>query len=149
MKHADFWMRDLVPVLVEVIESGGEFRLFPRGASMLPLLREGRNSVALVKKGELSVGDICLYRRENGQFVLHRIVGRAADGTLDFCGDNQSEIEHGIREEQVIAVVTAYYRGEKRISVRSVRHSLYQKAHVAKIRRALLDTRKKIFKKNR
>ena len=31
----------------EVLESNGEFRLYPRGISMLPLLRQGRDSVAL------------------------------------------------------------------------------------------------------
>ena len=149
MKNIDFSMNDLVPVILEVVESGGEFRLFPRGTSMLPLLREGQDSVILVKKGPLSVGDICLYRRENGQFVLHRLVGHAKDGTLSFRGDNQSETEHGIHEEQVLAVVSAYYRGDKRISVGSLRHKLYRVAHIAALRRAVRALRAKQNKKDR
>ena len=31
----------------EVLASGGEFRLYPHGTSMLPLLRQGIDSVAL------------------------------------------------------------------------------------------------------
>ena len=33
-------MEEIYPLLQEVIDSGGEFRLHPRGTSMLPLLRE-------------------------------------------------------------------------------------------------------------
>ena len=47
--RTEFDMRELYPLLSEVLESGGEFRLYPKGTSMLPLLREGEDSVLLKK----------------------------------------------------------------------------------------------------
>ena len=70
-----FKIEDVMPILSEVIGSGGEFELYPRGTSMLPLIREGRDSVILISPDSPDVGDIVLYRRAGGQYVLHRIVG--------------------------------------------------------------------------
>ena len=113
-----FSMEELVPLLQEVIRDGGEFRLYPRGTSMRPLLREGIDSVALVTPPpKRRRGEILLYRRANGQYVLHRLVAFRKDGALCFCGDNQRELEWGITEENVIASVCAVYRGEKRRGV--------------------------------
>ena len=118
-------MEDLLPLIEEVVASGGEFRLYPRGTSMLPLLREGRDSVALVAPDGFSRGDICLYRRKNGAFVLHRLEKIEQDETLSFRGDNQKQIERGIREEALIARVAAVYRDEKRVSLTSFRYRSY------------------------
>ena len=114
------------PLIREVTEGGGEFRLFPKGTSMLPLLRQGKDSVALIKAEEgLRVGDIPLYKRENGDFVLHRIVKIEKDGNLTMCGDNQTALERGIRAEQVIAKTAAIYRGEKRVDTKKLSYRTY------------------------
>ena len=100
----EFDLAEYVPLIVEVIESGGEFRLFPRGTSMLPLLRQGKDSVILVKCPEQpKKRDIIFYKRPNGQFVLHRILKRATDGTYILCGDNQTKPECDVRESMMIA----------------------------------------------
>ena len=46
------------------------------GTSMWPLLQEGKSRVQIVArdKRQLRKGDIVLYRRCDGTFVLHRIV---------------------------------------------------------------------------
>jgi hypothetical protein len=121
-------MEELVPLLSEVIESGGELRLSPRGTSMLPLLREGRDSVALVAPTEVTKGDICLYRRASGQYVLHRLM-RFEEGEPVFCGDNQLAFEHGVKREEILARVSAVYRGERRVSVDSFFYRLYRFFH--------------------
>ena len=76
------------------------------GGSMSPYLVSGRDHVFLCPlRGErLRVGDICLYRRENGAYILHRIVGKK-NGTFTFAGDAQTEREYGIRREQILARV--------------------------------------------
>jgi hypothetical protein len=114
---------ELYPLISEVIESGGEFRLAPRGTSMRPLLREGVDSVALVRPDALKKRDICLYRRRDGSFVLHRVV--KAKETYCCVGDNQFRLENGLEHEQIIALVTAFYRGEQRHSVREPGYRLY------------------------
>lgn len=111
----EYSLDQYIPLIREVIDGDGEFRLYPHGTSMLPLLRQGKDSVALVKPVErLKRGDILLYQRTNGQYVLHRLVRVRCDGTLWFSGDNHMTVEKGIDRGQIIASVTAVFRGEKR-----------------------------------
>lgn len=106
-------MKDMVGLIEEVISTGGEFRLYPRGTSMLPLIKQGKDSVILVKPSLLSVNDIILYKRKNEQFVLHRIV-KINGKDLVICGDNQTNLEYGITVDDVIAKVSAIYIDETR-----------------------------------
>ena len=142
MPKTEFPLEELYPILLEVIGSGGEFRLFPRGTSMKPLLREGKDSVALVAPEGYRRGDILLYRRPNGNFVLHRLMEVEKDGRLTFCGDNQSLLEKGVAPDAVIARVAAVYRGEKRISFTSLRYRLYKTSALSAPLRALRVWRK-------
>ena len=81
------------------------------GGSMLPLLAGGRDRVTLGPVPErLRRGEVLLYRRADGSYVLHRLTGFGQDGTLVFCGDRQNEPERGIRPEQVIAQAVAFER---------------------------------------
>ena len=81
------------------------------GGSMLPLLAGGRDRVTLGPVPErLRRGEVLLYRRADGSYVLHRLTGFGQDGTLVFCGDRQTEPERGIRPEQVIARAVAFER---------------------------------------
>ena len=112
---SEYSLDEYIPLIREVIDSDGEFRLYPHGTSMLPLLRQGKDSVALVKPTEkLKRGDILLYQRTNGQYVLHRLVRVRRDGTLWFSGDNHMTVEKGIERGQIIASTAAVFRGEKR-----------------------------------
>jgi len=125
--RTDFDLSEYVPLIVEVIESGGEFRLFPRGTSMMPLLRQGVDSVILVKSGSIhKKREIIFYKRPDGQFVLHRIVKVHKDGTYVLCGDNQTQLEKGITEDMIIASVSAIYRGEKRIEKSKLSRRIYE-----------------------
>ena len=82
-------LEELLPLIQEEIDSGGKVRFKPRGRSMLPFLKEGRDEVVLVKPPErLKKYEIPFYRRRDGGFVLHRVVGLASDGTYIMCGDN-------------------------------------------------------------
>jgi phage repressor protein C with HTH and peptisase S24 domain len=103
----------LLPVLREVTESGGEFLIYPRGDSMMPLIRPAKDGVYLAAAKPLRRKDICLYRRENGQFVLHRLVKIQKNGTLLMRGDNQTYTEQ-ICATDVIARVSAVKKEEKR-----------------------------------
>jgi len=107
----------LIPVMEEAFRRGKSFRLPIRGTSMLPLLVEGRDAVILEKPtGPLTAGDIPLYRRSDGTYVLHRVV--AVEGSAYvLCGDNQTVPEHGITDAAVCAVVTAIERDGKRVEL--------------------------------
>ena len=105
LKNNDFSLAELEDVIREVLESDGEFEICPSGKSMLPLIKEGRDLVTLVKaQAFLSEGDIALYKRECGQFVLHRVM-RSENGVYAMCGDNQTVLEKGIKHSQIIGKV--------------------------------------------
>jgi len=62
--------------------------------------------------------DVVLYRRRSGKYVLHRImVVRKQDYVL--CGDNCWNLEPGIRDEQILGVLTAVIRDGKRLDVKA------------------------------
>lgn len=126
MRSGDtFKLADYEETIRLVLESGGEFRMYPKGTSMLPLIKQGRDSVVLVKPEKAPAkGDIIFYLRENGQYVLHRIVG-IEDGRYVLCGDNQIGLEKGIKEEQIIGVVKSVFRGEKCISEKAMGYRIY------------------------
>ena len=121
----EYSLDEYIPLIREVVESGGEFRMYPRGTSMLPLLRQGKDSVALVKAEAVHRGDILLYQRANGQYVLHRVVRVRRDGTIWFSGDNHLPIEKGIAFEQIIASVSAVFRDKKRKSSAALKMRIY------------------------
>ena len=102
-------MASLSPILSEVISAGGSVQLTVTGNSMRPMLRHRVSHVKLSAVHNPRVGDVPLYRRDNGAFVLHRIV-RADGDSFTMCGDNQWQLEKGIRRDQLIAVITDFSR---------------------------------------
>ena len=122
-------LSEMLPLITEKISSGGEVSIPVTGRSMYPTLQSGRDYAVLEKAPEkLKKGDIPLYRRENGQFVLHRIVGEDENGYI-LCGDNQTEKEYGVKHSQVIAVLTAVERDGKRIAIDSPEFFVDNKFH--------------------
>lgn len=117
-------LEELMPHIRQTLAQGSSVCIGPKGTSMLPLIRQGKDYVELSPLPEkLKKYDIPLYQRGNGQYVLHRIV--KAGQTYTCIGDNQYERETGIAQAQLIAVVTAIYRGEKRIPVTAFSYRLY------------------------
>ena len=102
-------MEDLVPLFRERLEAGQQIRFSPKGISMLPMLRDGRDTVVLSPAPEyLKKYDLPLYRRDNGTYVLHRVIH--VGETYTCIGDNQFLYETGVRRDQVIAIVTGFRR---------------------------------------
>lgn len=79
-------------------------------------------------EGRLKYLDVALYRRSNGDFVLHRVVGFDKDSKYIFCGDNQFHKERGITDENIIGVVTAFYRKGKHYTDNSLSYRFYKSA---------------------
>lgn len=105
-----FSAEELIPPLLQLLEETDSVPLVISGSSMNPFLVHGRDTVYLSKvRLQLKRGDMILYRRLSGQYVLHRIY-RAESDTFTLVGDAQTELEHGIRREQVLALVSAVRR---------------------------------------
>lgn len=114
----------MIPLIREQLVAGQNVRLAPRGTSMLPLLRQGRDSVILSPlPDQLRKYDVPLYQRENGQYVLHRVV--RAGKTYTCIGDNQFDLEDGLSHSQMIAVVTAVCRDGKVYPMNGLCQKLY------------------------
>ncbi|MBQ8850717.1 MAG: S24/S26 family peptidase [Clostridia bacterium] len=127
MNNGEFYLADAIDVIEEILSGGGEFRMYPKGTSMLPLIVQGKDSVVLKRNFECAAKkhDIAFYRRTNGQFVLHRVMKICDDGTYVMCGDNQTELEYGIKKEQIIGYVDRIYKEDKEHSLDSFGHRLY------------------------
>ena len=117
-------MTDLSPLLEEVIDSGGQVELTATGRSMRPMLWDHRSKVRLVRAGELARGDVILYRRPSGVYVLHRVTGVTETG-YTCCGDAQSVLERGILPNYVIARAKAFTWGERWVDCTSPVYGLY------------------------
>ena len=117
-------LSDLMPLIRDRIAQGQSVRFYPRGISMLPMLRPGTDSVELsAPSPKLKKYDLPLYQRKDGSFVLHRVV--KVKETYCCVGDNQFRLETGLEHEQIIALVTAFYRADQRHSVREPGYRLY------------------------
>ncbi len=106
-------MDDLIPLIDEKLKEDGKVIFTPKGTSMLPTIVGDVDTVSLVKpKFPLAKYSIPLYKRDDGSYVLHRVIGRK-DGCYTMRGDNQYFEEKGIREDQIVGVVITYtHNGE-------------------------------------
>lgn len=106
----------LMGPLLELVKEQGEVPLVISGNSMAPFLVHGRDTVYLsAVKSSPKKGDMVLYQRDNGSYILHRVY-KVEEGIYSFVGDAQSFIETGIRQDQLRAVVKAVRRKDKLIS---------------------------------
>ena len=131
-------MEQLIPLVQLQLSESGKASLVVTGGSMLPMLRPMKDRVLLAPPEKYTKGDIILYQRANGKYVLHRILQKK-DGYSICCGDNQCEKER-VEDSWVLAVVTDFYKLRKQYSVANKRYRLYKWAWVTlfPIRRVLL-----------
>ena len=117
-------LEDMMPIITEHLSRGRSVKISPKGISMLPMIRQGIDSVILSPVPEkIKKYDLPLYKRDDGKYILHRIVSVKEEYAC--IGDNQFVREQGVRYDQLIAVVTAFYRGEKEFSVNRFSYKLY------------------------
>lgn len=118
---------EMLPLIQEQLEKGGEVTFSPNGSSMLPFIRQGRDEVVIEKfNGMLKKYDIPFYRRANGQFVLHRVVKIEKDGSYIMRGDHQKELEKGITNENIIGILKCVNRdGKKPILRGTFRYNMW------------------------
>lgn len=108
----------------QVIAERGELIYTNVGDSMYPLIQP--RDLLVIKKPELPLKrlDIPLYKRDNGQYVLHRIV-KIKNGEYIMCGDNRYAFEEGITDRHIIGVLSAIIRKGETISVYSPSRRVY------------------------
>ena len=149
-------MDSMIPLIKEKLNEDGKVIFTPKGTSMLPTIVGEVDTVSLVKpKFPLAKYSIPLYRRDDGSFVLHRVIGRK-NGCYVMRGDNQFAKEKGIREDQIVGVVQSYtHNGEGFEAYGSDNYSYAKKLHrkidrkriYLGIRRRLGKIKRKILRK--
>ena len=96
-------IEDLVPLLLDTLNNNKDFTMPVKGTSMLPFINE-KNLVTLTKPNNIKKNDIVFYKRNNGQYVLHRIYQIKKDYFV-LMGYNQTFKEEPIYLNQIIAKV--------------------------------------------
>ncbi len=112
-------------LMTEILENGGKVTFTTKGRSMMPLLDDGKDKVVLVKpEFPLKKKDVIFYQRDDGQYVLHRII-KIKDNQYILRGDNQNELEYGITDKNIIAVAISFERKGKLVNCSDLRYKTY------------------------
>ena len=112
-------------LMTEILENGGRVTFTTKGRSMMPLLDDGKDKVVLSKpESPLKKKDVIFYQRDDGQYVLHRII-KIYNNQYITRGDNQWELEYGIMDKNIIAVAVAFERKGKLIKCTDWRYKTY------------------------
>lgn len=119
-------IESLSPIILEILDKKIDITLTVTGTSMYPLLKHKKDRVILTScdKFNLKKGDIPLYKRSSGEYVLHRIV-KVNGNSYDLCGDNQYIVEKDVPKKNIIAVVKAFVRNDKTYRCDDVLYKIY------------------------
>ncbi len=125
--NKDIDLNDIFPIIEEQLLNGGTATFTVRGTSMNPLFADRKSIVRIAKCEKMPRKyDIIFYRRNEGMFILHRIVGIKDDGFI--CrGDNQFENEFPIGLDSIIGIVTEYNNHGKFEKICSFKQMVYSR----------------------
>lgn len=110
----------------ELLERDGKLVYTNVGVSMMPLLRQHRDVMVIgrVPEGErLKKYDAPLYKRRNGQYILHRIL-EVREKDYVVCGDNCWQKER-VTDAQILGVLQAVVRDGREIPVTDKKYLWY------------------------
>ncbi len=108
--------REFLDTLCALLAEGKRDLAVPvSGNSMRPFLQPGDTVYLSPLDRPLKKGDICLFRRSDGSYVLHRLIRRDAGGRLWMLGDNQCTLEP-VPSERLCAVADSALRQGKPVS---------------------------------
>lgn len=109
-----------------------------KGSSMVPFFREGDTVYLDSVPQKLHIGDIVLYTRASGDYILHRIVSVSSNGKFAVLGDAQlmSSAEY-VSGDCIKAIVTSACRSGRHQSSFSFSWKAFSFiwSHTARIRR--------------
>ena len=115
---------NLMPLVLPMIESGKSVKLTVTGYSMYPLVSSRRDQVLLAKAETLKVGDVPLFRRHDGSYILHRII-KEKNGVFATMGDYENKEEYPVTKEQIVAKAIGFYRKGRFMDCNSFGYKAY------------------------
>jgi len=140
-------------------------RVIPRGNSMWPLIRGGKDVIEVKpwtcgQSGEykLRVGDIVVFQRADGAYIVHRIwkIKKVASANetspqimIQTFGDNCQQPDEPVPQESVCGIVTKIYRDGKTVDpyTKSATAIATANRNLAPIRRGLAGMKHMIRRK--
>lgn len=117
-------MDQIVDMMIPNLKKGKQVKFTVVGNSMYPLFRSGRDNVIMSLPENLKKYDVILYKRDDGDFVLHRIVDIKKDGFV-LMGDNQLVKEYCVKQENVVAKMSEFERNGKHFTVKTLWYVIY------------------------
>ena len=122
-------MTETPQTVEQILKSEGKYVSTTVGVSMLPLFRNRKDTVVIRPVTErLKKYDVPLYRRAD-KLILHRIV-KVTDNGFIICGDNCENKEYDITDEDIVGIMTEFYRNDKHYTVSHKGYIFYAKIHV-------------------
>ena len=111
----------------DFLESNGKLTYTNVGTSMMPLLKQHRDLFTVRRKGSARcrAGDVVLYRRPPNKYVLHRVV-EVRKNDYVILGDNCINKEYGIKDGDIIGVMTGYVRKGRTHTVKDRSYRIYK-----------------------
>ena len=108
----------------DVLNNGGVYTSTTSGVSMMPMLRDRRDTIIVEPSTErLKKYDVALYKRGE-DYVLHRVIKVLPDSYV-IRGDNCVAKEYGITDADILGKLTGFYRGDKKINMNGVPYRVY------------------------
>ena len=96
-----------------MLQEGKSVTIMTKGSSMSPFIRGERDSVELVKRDSVEVGDIVLCHLGNGHYVLHRVHAMKGD-KIQLKGDGNLDSTESCTVQDVCGTVVAILLGDRR-----------------------------------
>ena len=138
-------MSEIKTNIKELLEKEGRFVGTTVGISMRPMILSGRDVIVVDKKTQrLKPLDVALYMRGDKDYVLHRVL-KVTDTGYIIRGDN-CYYDEVVKEEDVIGVLTEYFKKEKSIKMDDKKYLRYVKRRLFwyKPRRVIVITKIKV-----
>ena len=133
----------------QTLDEKGVYVSTMQGMSMYPMLKNRRDTVVIKKNTErLKKYDVALYiRKSDNAHILHRVIEVKSDGYV-FRGDNCSDKEYGICDNDVLGVLYEFYNKNRKYSCSSLKYKLYSRLVVFlhPLRNAVVGIYKRISK---
>lgn len=106
------------------IEDHGYLLYTNVGSSMLPFLREKRDIIEIRPvKGKVKKYEVALYRRGK-IYILHRCIHASSAGYV-FAGDHNTFKEYGVKDEDILGVMTRVIRSGHYVYPSNLFYKLY------------------------
>lgn len=95
----------LLGEVTRLLSEGRPVVIPTKGSSMLPFIRGERDSIALIKKTDIEVGDIVLALIDGSRYVLHRVHGISGEDVV-LMGDGNLVGTENCRKSDICGTAT-------------------------------------------